>query len=66
MGKTRDQLERDCAAALKFVLSEMERLAAMPPKEAAEPYAFNERRRQVMRRLWTLWKEALAYDPRVV
>jgi len=62
MGKTRDQLEKDIQATVKLVLTEMETLAAMDPTKASEPYGFEERRRRVIRKLWTTFKECLSYE----
>jgi hypothetical protein len=61
MVKTQPQLEKDVNAALKLILSEMEMLAALPPEIASEPYAFEERRRKVVRRIWDLYKDILNY-----
>lgn len=58
--KSRDQLEKDVNATIKFVLSEMETLASLPPEVAGHPYTFGERRRQVVRKIWGLYKETMA------
>lgn len=65
MTKTRDQLERDANSLIKLVLSEMETLAGLEPAEAAEPYAFEERRRRVVRKIWALLKDCILYEPSV-
>ena len=64
MAKTRQQLEKDANALVKLLLFEMEYLAATDAEVAAEPYAFDERRRRMVRKIWNLVKECLAYDPR--
>lgn len=61
--KTRQQLELECGRTIKIVLSELEDVAELPPEIAAEPYAFDARRRRVIRTLWGLFKEALNHDP---
>ena len=63
MAKTFGQLEKECNALIKLVLSQMEELAAMPPEQASAPYEFNERRRVVVRKIWTIFKESVQYDP---
>lgn len=63
MAKTRRQYEADCNALVKYVLSEMEDLASLPPERAADPYVFDERRKQMVRKIWTNWKEAYNHDP---
>lgn len=62
MPKTFQQLEKDANSTIKLVLSEMEALAGMPPEHAGEPYAFDERRRRVVRKIWQLFKEAVVYE----
>lgn len=57
MAKTFEQLEKECNSTIKFVLIEMETLAALPPAIASDPYTFQERRQRVVRRLWALFKE---------
>lgn len=52
--------ERDVAALIKYVLSEMETLAGLPPEEACEIYSFQDRRREVVRRIWTLVRQLQA------
>jgi hypothetical protein len=61
VAKTREQLEKECAATIKLILSEMETLASMPPAAAGEPDGFDERRRRVVRKVWHLFKECLTY-----
>jgi len=63
MPKTREQLERDCNALIKYLLTELETLAGEDPIVASSPYTFEEHRRGVVRRVWTLFKEALAHEP---
>jgi len=64
MPKTRRELEVACNGTLKMLLSVMEDLASAPPAEACEPVKFDQQRRQVIRRVWTLFKECIVYDPR--
>ena len=62
--KTRKQLEADTGALLKMVFSELERLASMPPEQAAHPYTLEPIRARLMRRIWSLFKASINYDPR--
>lgn len=66
MAKTREQLEKECQSTIKLILMEMEALAALPPEVAGDPYEFEARRHRVMRKVWSLFKEAVSYDPRQV
>lgn len=59
MPKTYEQLEKECNSTVKLVLLEMEALAALPPEQAGEPYAFQERRQRVVRKIWLLFKECM-------
>lgn len=45
-------LESDTNALLKLILTEIDTLAALPAAEACEPYALEERKRRIKRRLW--------------
>lgn len=56
--------EREANATIKLILFHMEHLAALPPEQAAEPYAFEERRQQVMRKVWSLVKQCLKHVPK--
>lgn len=49
-------IDKEANATLKLVLSHMEGLASLDPKFACEPYAYEERRQQVMRKIWNLVK----------
>jgi hypothetical protein len=60
--KTRQQLEAECQATIKLVLTEMEALAVLPP-ETAFPYEYETRRRSVVRKIWNLFKECITYEP---
>jgi hypothetical protein len=60
MPKTIEQLERDVSATIKLILTEMEQLAGLPPAIAAEPYALQDRRKRVVRKIWSLYKDTLA------
>lgn len=44
--------EADVNAVIKFVLSHLDEVAMLPPDEACEPYAMEERKRLIKRRLW--------------
>lgn len=61
MRKTPDALYKDVQASIKAVLSDMERLAALPPDEACNPLLFDEARRRVVRRFWQLYKDAVGH-----
>lgn len=63
MGKTTDQLYKDVQSAIKLFLTEMERLAALPPPEACEPYSYDETRRKIVRKVWQLYKDHEASLP---
>lgn len=45
-------LEADTNALLKLILTELDTLASLPPEEACEPYALEDRKRRIKRRLW--------------
>lgn len=64
--KLRGELEAEVSAVIKLVMSEMERLASLPPHEAAEPIQFNQMRNRVIRKLWNLSKECVRYGVRSV
>lgn len=49
-------LEKEVNATIKLVMIHMEQLASLQPAEASEPYSFEERRQQVMRKIWNLVK----------
>lgn len=59
--KLKSEVEREVSATIKFVMSELERLASLPPEVACEPVAFNRARHLVIRKLWTLSKECIRY-----
>lgn len=63
MTKTEEQLQRDVAATIKLILTELETVAGLAPDVACHPVAFDERRRRVVRKIWALYKEVLAHDP---
>lgn len=50
------QLEKETNATIKLIMIHMEQLASLHPAEAAEPYSFEARRQQVMRKIWNLIK----------
>ena len=62
--KTRSQLEKDVGALLKLVFLTMEELAVMEPVRASHPYTLEVYRTRLMRKIWTVWKEAMNHDPR--
>lgn len=45
-------LEADVNALLKVVLSELDEVAMLPPEAASEPYALEDRKRRIKRRVW--------------
>jgi hypothetical protein len=64
MSKTRGQLEKDVGALLKLIFCSLEELAVMDPVQAAHPYTLDAHRTRIMRKLWSVWKTAVCYDPR--
>ena len=62
MAKTRQQIEKDVGALVKFVMSEIERVAAMPPDQAGHPYHLEQTRSRLIRKIWDVSKECLAHD----
>lgn len=62
--KHRLEVEQEVNATIKLLMSEMERLAALPPEEACDPVEFNERRHQLIRKVWNLAKECIRYGKR--
>lgn len=62
--KTRSQLEKDVGAMLKLIFFTMEELAVMDPVQAAHPYTLEAHRTRLMRKIWTVFKETMNYDPR--
>lgn len=62
--KLRDEVEREVAATIKLIMSEMERLASTPPEIAGEPVSFNATRHTVIRKVWNLSKECIRYGTR--
>jgi len=61
--KAEDQkrIEAEVNATIKLLMGAMEQLAAQDPREVAQPYAFNDLRNQVIRRVWNLAKECIRY-----
>lgn len=53
--KTERDLQAEVSATIKLVLTEMEDLAVMAPEDAY-PYAYEERRQRVMKKIWNLYK----------
>jgi hypothetical protein len=45
-------LESDTNAVIKLILTHLDEVAALPPEEAGDPYALEERKRMIKRRLW--------------
>lgn len=62
----RGEIEAEVNATIKLVMTTMEDLAAMPPELASDPTAFNERRHQVIRKIWNLTKECIRYGASTV
>lgn len=60
--KSLDQRKKDVNALIKYILTEMEVLASLPPQEAGNPYEFQERRQQVVRRIWRTFKDLTETD----
>lgn len=59
--KTQEQLNQDVNATIKFVLSKVEMVAALSPEEACHPVHLDETRRQIVRKIWQLYKEVRQY-----
>lgn len=55
-----EALEKDVNAAVKQLLNEMEIAARTPPVDACEPYACDDRRKKVIRIVWSLYKKVRA------
>ena len=62
--RSRQQLEKECSRVIKLLLGHMEELAGLPPAQAAHPLLLEERRREIIRAIWNLFKLAVTYDPR--
>lgn len=62
----RADIEAEVNATIKLIMAAMEDLAAMPPEVASNPLEFNERRHQVIRKIWNLTKECMRYGARSV
>lgn len=60
----REEVEKETNATVKLVLFELERLAREEPRVAQEPVEFNRRRKAVIRKIWNLVKEAMAFGKR--
>lgn len=45
-------LEADTNAVIKLILTELDDVASLEPVDACEPYALDERKRRIKRRLW--------------
>ena len=56
-----DSLQRDTNATIKAILSEMEKLASLPPEQALAPDVFGECRRNVVKRLWSLSRRCMVH-----
>jgi len=66
MPKTQEQFYKDVQAAIKAVLCDVEQLAAMPPEQACHPTTFDDVRRRIVRRFWSLYKDAAAMQRELV
>lgn len=62
----RSEVEAEVNATIKLIMAVMEDLAALPPEVAGDPVAFNERRHQVIRKIWNLSKECMRYGASTV
>lgn len=60
----RRHLEAEVNATVKQLMEEFERLASLPPSEAAEPQSFNQRRHRVIRRIWALAHRCIDFGRR--
>lgn len=59
--QARRHLEAEVNATVKQLMAEFETVASLPPTEAAEPQAFNQRRHRVIRRVWNLARRCIEY-----
>lgn len=55
--KTPDQRKKDVNALIKYILTEMEDLASLSPEIAGNPYEFQERRQQLVKKIWRTFKD---------
>jgi hypothetical protein len=55
--KTEDQKKKDVNALIKYILTEMEDLASLSPEIAGNLYEFQERRQQLVKRVWRTFKD---------
>lgn len=62
----RSEVEAEVNATIKLIMAVMEDLAALPPEVAGDPVVFNERRHQVIRKIWNLSKECMRYGASTV
>lgn len=60
-GEEQRRIEAEVNATIKLLMGTMEELAALDPREAGQPLAFNDLRNQVIRRVWNLAKECIRY-----
>lgn len=62
----RSEVEAEVNATIKLIMAVMEDLAALPPEVAGDPIVFNDRRHQVIRKIWNLSKECMRYGASTV
>ena len=62
----RADIEAEVNATVKLIMAAMEDLAALPPEVAGDPVVFNQRRHQVIRKIWNLTKECMRYGASTV
>lgn len=62
----RTEIEAEVNATIKLIMNTMEELAALPPDLAGNPISFNDRRHQIIRKIWNLTKECMRYGARSV
>lgn len=62
----RSEIEAEVNATVKLIMAVMEDLAALPPEAAGDPVVFNDRRHQVIRKIWNLSKECMRYGASTV
>lgn len=48
--------EADANALIKFVLTQLDEVATLPPELANEPYALEERKKAIKRKVWEFYR----------
>lgn len=59
-----EKLERDANAVLKAILTDMEQLAMLEPRDATDPIVFAEYRKRTVRRIWALARSCMPQEGR--